>query len=248
MHPSYEDRPGEPDAVFASLDDAAYERQVDTWAHALRDAGAADAAVLHLHHLTPLNAAAAHVAPSVPVVGHLHGTELLMLEAIEDGAPWPHAQAWAARVRAWAAGCARIIVLTPSQVARATRLLGIDPARCVLMPNGFDPRRMHRIAIDRAAHWHEHLVENPRGWRPGASPGSVRYSADQVAALSDGAVILSVSRFTAVKRTALLIEAFAAAQRFSWPALSRRLATTLDEVVVERPAIAAPVDSATPTT
>ena len=47
-------------------------------------ARAADADVLHLHHLTPLNAAAARVAPDVPVVGHLHGTELLMLEAIED--------------------------------------------------------------------------------------------------------------------------------------------------------------------
>ena len=31
------------------------------------------------------------VAPGVPVVGHLHGTELLMLEAIEaDPCRWPH--------------------------------------------------------------------------------------------------------------------------------------------------------------
>ena len=42
--------------------------------------------MLHLHHLTPLNAAAALAAPGVPVVGHLHGTELMMLEAIERGA------------------------------------------------------------------------------------------------------------------------------------------------------------------
>ena len=56
------------------------------WARALERAGAADADVLHLHHLTPLNEAAARVAPDVPVVGHLHGTELLMLEAIAGGA------------------------------------------------------------------------------------------------------------------------------------------------------------------
>ena len=49
--------------------------------------------MLHLHHLTPLNEAAARVAPDVPVVGHLHGTELLMLEAIEaDPERWAHAR------------------------------------------------------------------------------------------------------------------------------------------------------------
>ncbi len=83
MHPSYEDRPGAADRVFASLDDDEYERQVVAWCRALQSVDAASADVLHLHHLTPLNEAAARVAPDVPVVGHLHGTELLMLEAIE---------------------------------------------------------------------------------------------------------------------------------------------------------------------
>lgn len=219
MHPSYEDRPGAPDVVFAALDDAAYERQVAAWARALAAAGAADADALHLHHLTPVNAAAARVAPDVPVVGHLHGTELLMLEEIEAGAPWPHAEAWAQRMRAWAASCARLVVLSPGQVARATRLLGIDPDCCVLVPNGFEPHRMHRIDVDRAAHWHEHLVAHPRGWRPGAGAGSVRYTAAQAAAVAAGPVILSVGRFTAVKRIPLLVEAFAAArQGFAQPA------------------------------
>src|SRR5215210_5392529 len=131
FHPSYEDREGSPDAVFARLDDAAYERQVRAWARALAAAGAAQADVLHLHHLTPLYEAAARVAPQVPLVGHLHGTELLMLEAIEDGgASWPHGAAWEQRMRAWAARCARLIVLSDTQVHRAERLLGIDGARC----------------------------------------------------------------------------------------------------------------------
>ena len=39
MHPSYEDREGAPDRVFASLDDADYERQVLAWADALKAAG-----------------------------------------------------------------------------------------------------------------------------------------------------------------------------------------------------------------
>src|SRR5262249_4752074 len=72
MHPSYEDRPGAPDRVFASVDDATYAYHVTAWSHLLQSAGAAEADVLHLHHLTPLNAAAARVAPQVPVLGHLH--------------------------------------------------------------------------------------------------------------------------------------------------------------------------------
>src|SRR3954451_18961962 len=90
FHPSYEDRPGAPDPIMCSLDDDRYERQVAAWARALAAAGAADADVLHLHHLTPLNEAAQRVAPGVPVVGHLHGTELLMLVEIEaEPYHWP---------------------------------------------------------------------------------------------------------------------------------------------------------------
>jgi len=219
MQPSFEDRPGAPDHVFAALDDAAYERQVTAWCNALRDAGASRADALHLHHLTPLHAAAARVAPGVPVLTHLHGTELLMLEAIEAGAAWPHARAWAQRMRAWARASARLVVLSRSHVDRAARLLGIDPRRCAIVPNGFDPRRMQRVDVDRAAHWREHLAEHPQGWRPGAGPGSVRYGTAAVEAVATAPVILSVGRFTAVKRVPLLIEAFAAARRrFAQPA------------------------------
>ena len=219
MHPSFEDRPGAPDRIFAALDRAAYDRQVAAWSRALVEAGAPRADALHLHHLTPLNAAAARVAPHVPVLGHLHGTELLMLEAIEAGAPWPHARAWAQRMRDWARACARVVVLSRSAVDRAACLLGIDAKRCVVVPNGFDPQRMRRVDIDRAAHWREHLVERPCGWRPGAGPGSVRYTAEQARACAESTVVLSVGRFTAVKRVPLLIEAFAAArERFARPA------------------------------
>ena len=87
MHPSYEDRPGASDGVFAAIDDAGFERHVAAWSRAFEAADAAECDVLHLHHLTPLHEAAARVAPGVPIVTHLHGTELLMLEEIADGAP-----------------------------------------------------------------------------------------------------------------------------------------------------------------
>ena len=41
FQPSYEDRAGAPDVVFARLDDDAFERQVRAWAPALAEAGAA---------------------------------------------------------------------------------------------------------------------------------------------------------------------------------------------------------------
>src|SRR4051794_37895249 len=129
LHPSYEDRPGAPDRVFAALDDRTYRHHVRSWVRQLRAAAASGVDLLHLHHLTPINAAAALLTPDVPLVGHLHGTELLMLEAIAaDPLRWPHAQAWERRLRRWAAACDRLIVLSDSQVDRAETLLGIDPA------------------------------------------------------------------------------------------------------------------------
>jgi glycosyltransferase involved in cell wall biosynthesis len=214
IQPSYEDRPDAPDRVFAALDDDAYERQVMAWARALAAAGAAEADALHLHHLTPIHEAASRVAPDVPLVGHLHGTELLMLEEIAGGPPpgWTHAEAWAARLRDWAHRCERLIVVSPSEIPRADAVLGLDADRLVVLPNGFDPRVFVRRDVDRATLWREALVEAPRGWRPDHDAGSVRYRAEDLSPIIEGVAVLTVSRFTAVKRLPLLIEAFAQAR------------------------------------
>lgn len=214
MQGSYEDRPGAPDRCFARIDDDEHERHVEAWSGALRDADAAGAAVLHLHHLAPLNEAAARVAPGVPVVGHLHGTELLMLERIADGAPegWEHAGAWAARMRRWAGACERLLLLSPSQIDRAVDLLGVPRSACVVVPNGFEPEDFRPAPVDRRPFWRTHLVDEPRGWAPGRDAGTVAYSADDVAALDGAVVVLAVGRYTEVKRLPLLIRAFADAQ------------------------------------
>ena len=213
MHPSYEDRPDAPDRVFASLDDLDFERQVRAWSAALSAAGAEDADVLHLHHLTPINEAAQRLAPSTPIVGQLHGTELLMLEQIDAGAPptWSFSQRWARRMRAWAAGCF-VLVVAPGAAERAAALLGLERSRFVEVPNGLEVERFRRLDLDRAAHWERHLVREPRGWRPGGGPGSVRYEPAQLAPLINGTVLIYVGRFTEVKRIGLLIRAFASAQ------------------------------------
>src|SRR6266566_3363336 len=214
LPPSYEDRAAAPDRVVAAVDDATYEHLVATWARILREVGADQADLLHLHHLTPLNAAAARVAPDVPVVGHLHGTEMLLLETIEQGPPahWVYAGAWAQRMRRWAAACQRLVVPSATQLTRAQALLGIDPARCVQLPNGFDPRRFARRSVDRMALWHRLLVERPQGWGPGSEPGSVRYPPHVLGPFAQGPVLLYVGRFTAVKRLDLLISAYTRAR------------------------------------
>src|SRR4051795_3115522 len=168
FQPSFEDRSGAPDRVFAAVDDEAYERLVSTWEEQLRSAGAGDADVLHLHHLTPMNEAAARAFPSVPVVGHLHGTEVLMLNAIAEGPPegWDHADAWASRMREWAQRCERLLVLSPDAVERVPDLLGVSADRVVWAPNGFEPDLFDRREIDRMALLREWLVDDPRGWDP----------------------------------------------------------------------------------
>jgi glycosyltransferase involved in cell wall biosynthesis len=219
LQPSFESRPGAPDRSFASLDDTAYERQVTAWARELRAADAAAADVLHLHHLTPLNAAAELAAPRVPVVGHLHGTELLMLEALErDPSVWEHGRAWAQRMRAWAERCAQLVA-APGNRDRAMALLGLPAERFVVLPNGFDPLTFRLLDVERAAVWRRVLVDEPRGWRPGEPAGSVRYGDDVLETLGRGPVMLYVGRFTEVKRLPLLLEAFAdARERLASPA------------------------------
>ena len=190
IHGSFEDRPGAADAVLASLDDEELELQVAAWTLALGavDRDAVD--VLYLHHLTPMNEAAARAFPGLPVVGHLHGTELLMMEQIAAGAPpgWTHAAAWMERMCGWAAACARLVVADRRGRDRAAAVLGLDRERFACIPSGVDPYFEPR-AIDRGAHWRRHL---------GAEP--------------PGTVFVYVGRFTAVKRLPLLIEAFTRAR------------------------------------
>jgi len=146
FHPSFEDRPGAPDRIFAGVDEETYEHLVSAWERELAAAGAGDADVIHLHHLTPMNEAAERAFPDVPRIGHLHGTELLMLREIDEGLHpgWAHAEEWAERMRGWARACERLFVLSPDAVRRVPALLGVDAERVVWAPNGFDP-----VAFDR---------------------------------------------------------------------------------------------------
>ena len=120
-------------------------------------------------------------------------------------------------MRRWAGASERLLVLSPGQVRRAVRLLGVDPARCVVAPNGFDPVTFAPHPVDRASLWRRVLVDEPRGWRPGGEEGSVRYGAADVEVLAGDPVLLAVGRFTEVKRVGLLVRAFARARAAGAP-------------------------------
>ena len=130
-----------------------------------------------------------------------------MLEAIEAEPPtgWPHAAAWAERMRAL--GRALRAADRPLRHARSSApsaLLGIDPERCVRIPNGFDPETLRpRATIDRlraagGGTW----STSRRAGRPGGEPGSValRRGRPRAVRATSSPVLLYVGRFTAVKR------------------------------------------------
>ena len=216
FQPSYEDRSAGPDRVFAAVDDATYERLVAAWAVALARAGASEADLLHLHHLTPANEAALRAFPTVPIVGQLHGTELAFLRALASGQPreWRHARAWERRLRRWAHACERLIV-PPGAEADVAALLGLERSKLAGLPSGVELERFRPrpvAAEERRAFWRQWLVENPQGWDEHRPPGSVAYRDEQLAPLASGTVFLYLGRFTAVKRLPLLIRAHARAQ------------------------------------
>lgn len=220
MHPSYEDRPGAPDPVIAGLDDRTARHLADEWTRILGAPGVLDdIQVAHLHHLTPAHEALQRLRPDLPLVTHLHGTELLMLDQADGGASWPHETEWRARMRRWAQRSARVIVSSEPSGADARRLLGIDPGRLVVVPNGADLslfNGVRAVPSDRRELFTRWLCQEPRGWSPqGPRAGDVRYSQQAIAPLLDPrAVVVSyVGRFTAVKRAALLVRAHARARQ-----------------------------------
>jgi glycosyltransferase involved in cell wall biosynthesis len=221
LHASYEDRRGAPDRVLAAVDPSLLERQVASWIEAFERGGASTSELFHLHHLTPQHEAVARRWPDRPVIGHLHGTELKMLDSVQRGASWRHGSFWAHTLRRWAQGCRRLIVISPHDRDEAVRLLDVVPGRVECIPNGVDTDRFvtrRLFAGERRARWRRWLVDEPRGWDETGVPGTVRYDAgvlDRLVGTTDETsppVLLFVGRFLGFKRVSLLVRAYARAR------------------------------------
>jgi glycosyltransferase involved in cell wall biosynthesis len=235
MHPSYEERGSAPDRSFPLVSPAQGEAMVAAWARLI--AGSPElrrARVFHLHHLTPIHEAVAAVCENAPIVTHLHGTELKMLDAIAREAPGvgrgPHARWWAGQMGESARRSAVTIAISPHQRDEAVRLLDLDPATVHMLPDGVDTERftVRRPAVaEKRAHWLDWLSRDARGWDEATgTPGSIRYGEREVIdAFFDRAgdkprpVLMYVGRFLGFKRVPLLVRAYARARaRMSVPA------------------------------
>jgi glycosyltransferase involved in cell wall biosynthesis len=231
MQPSYEDRPGVPDLVLAAVDPRLAGHLAAVWEAPLRAAGADRAGIFHLHHLTPqLDAVRTHW-PHVPLVVHLHGTELKMIAAIEEPIargepdPWPHGRHWAAHLKRRATLADHVITVSPSNRDAAIEMLGLAPEHVTALPNGVDIERFAprpRTPESRRAAFRRFLVDDPQGWSPTGPPGTVAYSEADLDRLlgpdDDATVLLFVGRFLGFKRVPALVRAFARARdRFTRP-------------------------------
>ena len=215
---SYEDKGDVADRIFLDLDDAAFERQVDSWTRFLMDRAPAAPRVVHLHHLTPMHEAVRAVWPGVPVVTHLHGTELKMLASVHDNSQhgtWAWEREWVERMRGWAAHSERVVVVGDHDLQMVHQVLPVEPSRITVIANGvdtdvFSPRV--RGFAERLDLWKRWFVDEPRGWTPGGPAGSIRYELGDLSAFVDDAgrsvpVVLFAGRFMRFKRLQLLIEA-----------------------------------------
>jgi D-inositol-3-phosphate glycosyltransferase len=229
FHGSFEDREGAPDAVFAALGPEQAEAQVSAWEGVLERAGFGGVDLMHLHHLTPMHEAVARLWPGRPLVTHLHGTELKMLDTIErlDASPYRYGQDWARRLRAAARRSRRIICISPHDASEAVRLLGVPDDLIEVIPNGVDTDVFDRAPLardERLELLRRWLVDDPRGWDESGAPGSIRYPPEALAAFAGRGgepppLLVFVGRYLGFKRVPLLVRAYARARpRFETPA------------------------------
>ena len=217
IHASYEDKTDVPDRIFFELDDAAYDSQVASWRRHFASMGGEPPSVIHLHHLTPMHEAVRLLWPQVPVITHLHGTELKMLaNATQPGvAVGRWTRQWVRRMKQWATQSARIVTVSTHDADLVQQLVPQVVGRVRVIGNGVDTdifQPQLRSAAQRRASWQRWLVDDPRGWSTDGGPGSVRYTIDDLDAFVDDRgnavpVVLFAGRFMAFKRLSLLIEA-----------------------------------------
>jgi glycosyltransferase involved in cell wall biosynthesis len=227
FHPSFEPRDGVPDRIFTSLPAELAQLQDAAWSAALETARMGDVDVAHLHHVTPMQVALHRVAPDVPLVTHLHGTDLKMLERIEalgpddDAADFAHAGLWRERMKDGARQSRRIVTISDQDTHIADELLGVDPSVVCQIPNGVDMTvftRSNPDARERRAFWQRCLIGEPLGWDASGRPGTITYDEHDLDAFgaADGSatspVLLFIGRFLDFKRVPLLVRAYARAR------------------------------------
>ncbi|WP_406834883.1 glycosyltransferase [Streptomyces sp. AHU1] len=270
FHPSYEDRGNCPDPLFSAVSPAAADHLTRAWTRHLTAHRSTRPSLVHLHHLSHLQTSARAAYPGVPRITTLHGTELKLIDAMQQrirladavrasltdlarllhsdnphrtaealrlaktaglddqdtrlliDTPWQkwlHSPYWLTRLRQSVQHAGQLVTVSEHDQELAARLLHL-PHDLPVIPNGVDTTAFQPQPLDdhqRLAHLRRWLVTDPRGWKPGGTPGSIRYTDHDLARLRtpDGRlrpILLWVGRFLDFKRLPVLLRAFAAAR------------------------------------
>ncbi|MCH7564460.1 MAG: glycosyltransferase family 4 protein [Gemmatimonadetes bacterium] len=221
FHPSYEDKSGVPDRVFYKLTDAEYAAQLRCWTgvfEGVRERFQPD--LLHLHHLTHAHVAAEQIFPSVPKLTQLHGTEIKMLERLdelsgESGGPGELDHVGRGMLSDAVEVTDHFAAISRDIRERAVARLGIDERHIATIPNGVDTSLFQPLDWSTDDKWsflQKILVEEPQGWDEGGVPGSVRYEQSDTERFKDASgdlkpLLMFVGRFLDFKRVPLLLRA-----------------------------------------
>jgi len=221
FHPSYEDKPGVPDRVFFKLTDGEYTALLRCWTGVFEDVRERfQPDLLHLHHLTHAQAAAAKLLPSVPKLTQLHGTEIKMLEHLDERSMelgGLHGPSHIGRGILTDAvhTTNHFVAISPDIRERAITRLGIDKKRITTIPNGVDTSLFQPLDWSTDKKWgflQRILVEEPQGWDESGVPGTVRYDQPDIERFKDESgklkpLAIFVGRFLDFKRVPLLLRA-----------------------------------------
>jgi len=221
FHPSYEDKPGVPDRVFYKLTDVEYRAFLRCWTGVFEDVRERfQPDLLHLHHLTYAHVAAAQLFPSVPKLTQLHGTEIKMLERLdelsnESGSPKELDQTGRGILTDAIDTTDHFVAISPDIRERAIARLAIDENHITTIPNGVDTSLFQPLDWSSDEKWsflQKILVEEPQGWDESGVPGSVRYDQSDTERLKDPSgglkpLAIFVGRFLDFKRVPLLLRA-----------------------------------------
>ncbi|MFF3786282.1 glycosyltransferase family 4 protein [Streptomyces sp. NPDC001933] len=134
-----------------------------------------------------------------------------------DWPKWVHCEYWLAQLREAAQHAGHLAVVSDQDQDLAQRLLHLSGPPPVI-PNGVDTTsfRPSNLTPDaRMRHLRRWLVTDPQGWGPGQTPGTIRYTDQDLERLRDSQgrlrpLLLWVGRFLDFKRVPVLLEAFAA--------------------------------------
>ncbi len=221
FHPSYEDKTGVPDRVFYKLTAAEYAALLRCWTRVFEDVRENfQPDLLHLHHLTHAQVAAASVFPSVPKLTQLHGTEIKMLERLDELSMKLGSANELYRVGRGILNEAvditdHFAAISPDIRDRAIARLGIDKKHITTVPNGVDTSLFQPLDWATDEKWkflQKILVEEPQGRDEGGAPGNVRYDRSDTERFKDESgnfkpLAIFVGRFLDFKRVPLLLEA-----------------------------------------